>query len=109
MPDTPQGRLHTTAIPGDISATLLALLRSLLTQPCHHAGYLRRALGQLVLALQGKSDLGALDDDPRFAHPGWQQPAAQRLLQVWQAWQQPYLANCECGCVLVSKCHYNVV
>ena len=53
MPDHPQGRLHTTAIRGDISATLLALLRSLATQPCHHAGYLRQTLEQVLLAVQG--------------------------------------------------------
>lgn len=89
MPDHPQGRLHTTAIRGDISATLLALLRSLATQPCHHAGYLRQTLEQVLLAVQGRLDLSPLNDDPRFTHPGWQRPAAQRLLQLWQAWQQP--------------------
>lgn len=89
MPEYPQGRVPTTTVGGDLSSSLLSLLRSLISQPCHHAAYLRNSLGRVLLALQGRLDLSSLDDDPRFIHPGWQQPLPRRALQLWQAWQQP--------------------
>jgi len=64
-------------------------LRSTLNQPRHHRHYLCRVTRLSLLALQGKLDCSALNDDPRFQHPGWQRPLQQRLLQLWHAWQQP--------------------
>lgn len=89
MPDHPHGRLPTTTIGADVSSSLLALLRSLIRQPCHHADYLLRSLSKVLQALQGRLDLSTLNDDPRFTHPGWQAALPQRALQLWQAWQLP--------------------
>ena len=85
----PHGQAVAGSLNADLSRSLLALLRSTLSQPGHHQRYLCRVTRLSLLALQGKLDCGDLSDDPRFQHPGWQRPLQSRLVQLWQAWQQP--------------------
>jgi len=91
-----RARLHGQAIAGslnaDLSRSLLALLRSTLAQPQHHQIYLLSVTRLSLLAIRGKLDNSALACDMRFKHPGWQRPLPRRLLQLWQAWQQPLQA-----------------
>ena len=89
MPDTLQGRTPTGTIGTDLSLSLLALLRTLIRQPCHHADSLRSGLGKALQAVLGQLDISELEGDPRFSHPGWRAALPQRLLQLWYAWQQP--------------------
>lgn len=89
MPEHSQGRTRQSAIGRDLSQSLLALLRSLSQQPCHHADYLLQTLGKALQALLGQLDIDVPEGDPRFSHPGWQATMPQRILQLWYAWQQP--------------------
>ena len=89
MPEHSQGRTRQSAIGRDLSQSLLALLRSLSQQPCHHADYLLQTLGKVLQALLGQLDIDVPEGDPRFSHPGWQATMPQRILQLWYAWQQP--------------------
>lgn len=85
----PQGQALAGSLNADLSRSLLALLRSVLAQPQHHQLYLLNVTRLSLLALRGKLDNHAIAEDKRFQHPDWQRPLPSRLLQLWQAWQQP--------------------
>ena len=85
----PNGQALAGSLNADLSRSLLALLRTTLAQPQHHQAYLCNVTRLSLLALQGQLDDSALAHDKRFQHAGWQRPLPRRLLQLWQAWQQP--------------------
>ncbi|MFO7705985.1 MAG: class II poly(R)-hydroxyalkanoic acid synthase [Halopseudomonas sp.] len=75
------------ALGGDLADSLLALLRSLPAQPCHHARMTLRLGVRLLEALSGNADQPVPGNDPRFNDAGWQRPLQQRAVQAWLGWQ----------------------
>ncbi|MEH6567226.1 MAG: hypothetical protein V7756_18020 [Halopseudomonas sp.] len=88
----PHGQSLEGSLNADLSRSLLALLRTTLSQRQHHRSYLCTVTRLSLLALQGKLDTSALAEDRRFRLADWQRPLPRRLLQLWQAWQQPLQA-----------------
>lgn len=87
MPATQVPASH-AASSGDLADSLLALLRSIPAQPCHHASRTLRLGMRLLEALCGCADRPVCRADSRFSDPGWQRPLQQRALQAWLGWQQ---------------------
>ena len=78
---TPQA---TTALTGDLDDSLLAALRTLPAQPCHHARHSLALGARLLAAWRGEQQHAWLPGDSRFGHPDWQaRPCLQRSLQAW--------------------------
>ncbi|WP_394244479.1 class II poly(R)-hydroxyalkanoic acid synthase [Halopseudomonas laoshanensis] len=87
MPAT-QDPASPSASSGDLADSLLALLRTLPAQPCHHVRRTLRLGVRLLEALAGNSSQTVDHADQRFSDPGWQRPIQQRLLKAWLSWQQ---------------------
>ncbi|MBQ0778821.1 MAG: hypothetical protein KBT84_14650, partial [Pseudomonas sp.] len=87
MPAT-QDPASPSASSGDLADSLLALLRTLPAQPCHHVRRSLRLGVRLLEALAGNSSQTVDHADQRFSDPGWQRPIQQRLLKAWLSWQQ---------------------
>jgi polyhydroxyalkanoate synthase subunit PhaC len=78
-----------TAISGDLADSLLTLLKTLPTQPCHHVRHTLAMGIRLLTALRGSSeDISLAASTHDVGDIGWQQPLQRRLLQAWQSWQE---------------------
>lgn len=68
-----------------LSKTVRALAATLVSQPCHHVRQAGLLAHELAGVLRGQRDPAALQEDARFAHPGWRGPWRRRLLSAWHA------------------------
>ncbi|HDZ56809.1 MAG TPA: class II poly(R)-hydroxyalkanoic acid synthase [Pseudomonas xinjiangensis] len=80
----PSSKTEQSPLDEGLSHSLLAVLQTIRSQPCHHAQQGVRAVRQLLNAVADRGDLAELLGDPRFAHAAWNDPLRRRLLKLWQ-------------------------